>query len=144
MFCRNCGSNKNQETNFCTSCGVPYGTGKNYCPNCGEPTNEHAVVCVKCGCDFAQFNNYHGFTGGQSQKSKLAAGLFGIFLGWLGIHNFYLGFTNKAIAQVLLGTVGTLACGIGPAISGIWGFVEGILILVGNINTDAQGLTLRD
>ncbi len=29
-------------------------------------------------------------------------------------------------------------------LSGIWGFVEGILILVGNIGTDAQGLTLRD
>lgn len=30
------------------------------------------------------------------QKSKMAAGLLGIFLGGLGIHNFYLGYTGKS------------------------------------------------
>ena len=29
---------------------------------------------------------------GTGSKSKVAAGLFGIFLGWLGIHKFYLGY----------------------------------------------------
>src|SRR5579864_5567094 len=27
------------------------------------------------------------------QKSRLTAGLLGIFLGWLGVHRFYLGYT---------------------------------------------------
>ena len=35
-------------------------------------------------------------------KSKMAAGLLGIFLGSLGIHNFYLGYTGKAVAQLLI------------------------------------------
>ena len=30
-----------------------------------------------------------------NQKSKVAAGLFGIFLGSFGVHNFYLGFTGS-------------------------------------------------
>lgn len=51
---------------------------------------------------------------GQSSKSKLAAGLLGIFLGGLGVHNFYLGNTGKAVAQLLLTLVGWILLGLGP------------------------------
>lgn len=85
--------------------------------------------------------------GGQ-QKSKLAAGLFGIFLGALGVHNFYLGFTGKAIAQLLLSLIGWLLFGLGPVVVGIWGLVEGILILCStygsNWHRDAKGIELTD
>ena len=73
--------------------------------------------------------------------SKLAGGLLGIFLGSLGVHNFYLGYTTKAVIQLVL-TVAT--CGIGSIISGIWGFIEGILILTGSINTDGRGIPLKE
>ena len=76
-------------------------------------------------------------------KSRLAAGLLDIFLGIFGIHNFYLRYTKKAIIQVLLGTVGFIVL-IGPVISGIWGFVEGILILTGKIKVDGHGNPLKD
>ena len=75
------------------------------------------------------------------QKSKLAAGLLGIFLGSLGVHNFYLGYTGKAIAQLL---ISVLTCGFGAVASGIWGLVEGILILTGSITKDAKGIPLKD
>ncbi len=75
------------------------------------------------------------------QKSKLAAGLLGIFLGSLGVHNFYLGYTGKAIAQLL---ISLLTCGFGAVASGIWGLVEGILILTGSITKDAKGIPLKD
>ena len=65
-------------------------------------------------------------------KQKLVAGLLGIFLGAWGIHQFYLGDNKKGIIRIVVTLV---TCGIG----GIWGFIEGILILCGNINTDAQG-----
>ncbi len=85
--------------------------------------------------------------GGQ-QKSKLAAGLFGIFLGALGVHNFYLGFTGKAIAQLLLSLIGWVLFGLGPVVAGIWGLVEGILILCStygsNWHRDAKGIELTD
>lgn len=70
-------------------------------------------------------------------KSKMAAGLLGIFLGAWGIHNFYLGFTKKAIIQIIVTLV---TCGVG----GIWGFIEGILILCGKIDADADGNPLQD
>ena len=65
-------------------------------------------------------------------KQKLVAGLLGIFLGAWGIHQFYLGDNKKGIIRIVVTLV---TCGIG----GIWGFIEGILILCGNINMDAQG-----
>ena len=77
----------------------------------------------------------------QQPKSKIAAGILGILLGAFGIHNFYLGYTGKALAQLLI-TV--LTCGIGAAISSIWGLIEGIMILTGSINTDANGVPLQD
>lgn len=78
---------------------------------------------------------------GYQQKSKIAAGILGILLGAFGIHNFYLGYTNKALIQLL---VTILTCGIGGFAMWIWGLVEGIQILTGTINVDAQGFPLGD
>jgi len=75
------------------------------------------------------------------QKSKLAAGLLGILIGAFGVHNFYLGFTGKAIAQLLI-TV--LSFGLLSFIPAIWGLIEGILILTGSMNVDANGIPLAD
>lgn len=61
-----------------------------------------------------------------STKSKAVAGVLGILLGTLGIHNFYLGYTGKAITQLLI-TV--LSFGMLAFVSSIWGVVEGIMIL---------------
>ena len=71
------------------------------------------------------------------QKSKLVAALLGIFLGAWGIHNFYLGDTKKGIIQIVVTIV---TCGIG----GLWGFIEGIMILAGSIKTDANGVPLKE
>ena len=76
-----------------------------------------------------------------NQKSKVAAGLFGIFLGSFGVHNFYLGFTGKAVAQLLI-TI--LSCGILSPVSAIWGLIEGILLLAGETSKDAYGNDLKE
>ena len=84
---------------------------------------------------------------GYSQpKSKLVAGLLGIFLGGLGIHRFYLGYTKVAVIQLVLTLVlGIFTLGLG-FIVGLWGVVEGIMIIAGSaqFRTDAQGVPLRD
>ncbi|XTR52636.1 NINE protein [Pseudarthrobacter sp. So.54] len=60
-------------------------------------------------------------------KSKIAAGLLGIFLGGLGIHRFYLGFTKIAVIQLVL----TIVLGVFTfGLVGLWGVVEGIMIIV--------------
>ena len=70
------------------------------------------------------------------QKDKLVAGILGIIVGGLGIHRFYLGFVGIGIAQIIV-TLITLGLG------GIWGFIEGILILVQDDWVDAQGRPLK-
>ena len=57
------------------------------------------------------------------------------------MHNFYLGNTGKAVAQLL---ITCLTCGVGATVSGIWGLIEGIMILTGSINTDGNGIPLKD
>ena len=60
------------------------------------------------------------------RKSKVAAGLLGIFLGCFGAHNFYLGYTGRAVTQLL---VTLLSFGLLVPVSVLWGFIEGIIIL---------------
>ena len=78
---------------------------------------------------------------GKTTFLKIAAGILGILLGCFGVHNFYLGYTGKAIAQLCLSL---LSCGVLSFASAIWGLVEGIMILTGSINTDANGIPLQD
>jgi len=123
---------------FCVKCGVATGTGNGFCPNCGTQSHPQAVACVNCG-----FNLGPAVYG--EQKSKLAAGLLGIFLGGLGIHNFYLGYQKKAITQLLICVVGgIITCGIAAIAVEIWGLVEGIMILSGNISVDGKGIPLKE
>jgi len=63
---------------------------------------------------------YGTFTVGQ--KSKLAAGLLGIFLGGFGVGQFYRGNVGMGVAQLL---VSIFTAGIGA----LWGFIEGIVVL---------------
>ena len=71
-------------------------------------------------------------------KSKIVAGILGMLLGGIGVHRFYLGFTGIGVLQIFV-TICT--CGVGS----LWGFIEGILILVGNtITTDSTGRALKD
>lgn len=129
MFCKNCGNQMDNAAAVCVKCGVQAGMGANFCPNCANQTAPGAAVCTSCGVALTQ-----PVMG--EQKSKMVAGLLGIFLGGFGIHNFYLGNTGKGIAQIVL----SFCCGIGA----IWGFIEGIMILCGSIKTDAKGVPLKD
>ena len=130
MYCRNCSNQMDDAASVCVKCGVRAGEGSRYCPHCGAETGPGAAVCTKCGTALGQ-----PISG--EQKSKLVAGLLGIFLGGFGIHNFYLGNNKRGVIQIIVTLV---TCGIGA----IWGFVEGIMILVGHINTDASGRPLTD
>ena len=129
MFCKNCGNQMDDNAAVCVKCGVAKGQGDRFCPYCGAELQPGAAVCMKCGTAL------HNIPAGTEPKSRLTAGLLGIFLGGFGVHNFYLGYTGKAIAQILL----TFCFGIGA----IWGFIEGILILVGTIAKDADGNPLK-
>lgn len=128
---------------FCTHCGSQLGENESFCKNCGAPasggnTNMNQAQPNQGYQQYQQQGQaYQAAPGGVQPKSKMAAGLLGIFLGAWGVHNFYLGYTGKAVAQLVL-TLFT--CGI----AGIWGFIEGILILTGSIKTDGKGNLLGE
>ncbi len=61
-------------------------------------------------------------------KSKVAAGLLAIFLGGLGVHKFYLGYTTQGIILLLVSLLGFLIF-VGPIVTGVISLIEGIIYL---------------
>lgn len=107
----------------------------------------------------------------EERKSKVLAGLLGIFLGCFGVHNFYLGYNRNAIIQVSVTFGGAIVASVLVGISmplmfvfglgiitmilgmlvffgvigiRIWTLVEGIMILAGGIKVDAMGIPLKE
>ncbi|MBR2402417.1 MAG: NINE protein [Lachnospiraceae bacterium] len=165
-ICRHCGLEyKTDEAVMCPRCQAPKGKGTNFCPFCGEQVTPEQKICVNCGVEMATYG-----VGGV--KSKIAAGLLGIFLGAYGVHNFYLGYYKRAVVQLVLTLLG-YGLYIGSVVSfalsagymadmelmgsvlgmlgslvllagvGIWAFVESILIFCGKINKDGKGRLLK-
>ncbi len=65
-------------------------------------------------------------------KSRLIYIILAIFLGTLGIHNFYAGYTGKGIAQLLLTL---LSAGFLGLIVFIWAIVE-----ICTVDKDSNGV----
>ena len=72
----------------------------------------------------------------KAVKYKYVAAVLALFLGFTGMHRFYLGFYWLGIAQLAL-TAATVGYGA------LWGFIEAILLFTGNINKDAKGRPLK-
>lgn len=156
---------------YCKNCGKEVEEGKEYCPDC-EPkekvtVQEPMAEEVKEEPEVVEVNveepkveepksetkteSTNTNTTSAELKSKMAAGLLGIFLGQFGVHNFYLGYTTKAIIQVSVSAVGYLLsiCTFGlsclaPLGISVWGLIEGIMILAGSIDKDGNGNPLKD
>lgn len=94
------------------------------CPQCGAPLEAGAKTCKYCGETIPAVTARTT----QSEKSKLVAGLLGIFLGGLGIHKFYLGYKKEGIIMLVVCLVGAIIA-VGPAVAGIVGLIEGIIYL---------------
>ena len=69
-----------------------------FCKECGNQILNTAAICVKCGVS----TGTSPVPGTSAAKSRLAFVLLGFFLGQFGIHNFYAGYTAKAVAQLLI------------------------------------------
>ena len=81
---------------------------------------------------------------GYKIKKKYVAVLLAASLGMFGIHNFYLGNRDKAIAQLIIATAGGfLTLGIGLIVATIWATVECVLILTEDIDRDANGFKIQ-
>lgn len=67
-------------------------------------------------------------------KNKVVAGLLAIFLGGLGIHKFYLGYSTAGIIMLAVSVLGMIIV-VPTLIVGVIAFIEGIIYLV---KTDAE------
>ncbi len=124
MYCQNCGKEVHEKAVACPACGVPPRIEKNFCYNCGIQTQPNQTMCFKCGIALTARRPTSG------AKSKVAAGLLGIFLNWLGIHKFYLGYSNEGVIMLLVSLLGGIVtCGVATGVMSIIGFIEGIIYL---------------
>ena len=72
-------------------------------------------------------------------KKRYIAVILAYTLGIFGIHNFYLGNNSKAVAQILLTTLGSLLFGLGMVATSVWVVVETVQLLTEKIDSDANG-----
>lgn len=61
-------------------------------------------------------------------KSQTAAWIFAFFLGGLGIHKFYLGYTRAGLIMLLVSVLGCILV-LPPVIIGLIAFIEGVIYL---------------
>ncbi len=65
-------------------------------------------------------------------KSRMCYILLAIFLGTLGIHNFYAGYQKNGLIQLLITVI---SCGFLSIVSWIWAIVD-----ICNVQQDANGV----
>lgn len=66
----------------------------------------------------------------SGDNKKVLAGVLGILLGWAGVHKFVLGYnTEGAIMLIASVVLYFFTCGIGTAVVGLIGLIEGIIYL---------------
>lgn len=126
MYCRNCGRSLDDRAVVCVNCGMRPHEGISFCQNCSKETQAGTTVCTGCGLPVRRAPVVAPGTAVPGADKKLAAALCGILLGALGIHKFVLGYTTAGVIMLL---VTILTCGLGGAVMGVIGLIEGIIYL---------------
>lgn len=104
-----------------------------YCVKCGTPITPGATVCRYCGISTVPV------------KSRKTAIILAFTLGMFGAHNFYLGYTKEGVGQLMMGGLcGLMTLGIATICSWIWAICEGVALIKGKMNKDANRLPLKE
>lgn len=90
---------------------MPKSENEKYCAECGAVIKKAAEICPKCGVRQTLL------AVAASGRSRIAAGLFAILLGGLGVHKFYLGQIGQGILYILF----------------FWTFIPAVIALVEGI-----------
>ncbi|MYN40863.1 NINE protein [Duganella sp. FT109W] len=98
--------------------------GMVYCRGCAKEIHETAPTCPQCGAPqfAAAAQNVN-----RSDKDFAVTLLLCFFVGFLGVHRFYVGKIGTGLLQLF--TFGGL---------GIWAFIDFILVALGRF-TDSDG-----
>lgn len=133
MICKNCSANIDDNVAFCPYCGAHndaqgYQQSQNEYYNQNEQQSGQYFYNGQQNQQYQQQNtNYNPQQmNTEPTKDKLVAGLLAIFLGTLGIHKFYLGYTKSGVIMLL---VSLLTFGVGATVMAVIALIEGILYL---------------
>ena len=92
---------------------------KKFCFRCGKELYEDSVICTACGVQQPSIKN--------EDRSKLVAAMLAFFLGFLGIHKFYLGLKRAGVTYLLISLLSLLF--LSPILIVI-SFIESIKLLL--------------
>lgn len=140
MICKNCSANIDDNVAFCPYCGAHndaqgrqqnaqgYQQSQNGYYNQNEQQSGQYFYNGQQNQQYQQQNvNYNPQQmNTEPTKDKLVAGLLAIFLGTLGIHKFYLGYTKSGVIMLL---VSLFTFGVGATVMAVIALIEGILYL---------------
>ena len=103
-----------------------------YCPKCKAPVKYDAKVCPSCNESLEDLLEYSDEPG----RKKLYAILFAVFLGGLGIHNYYLKRYKEFYREL---TISLITVGLLLPLMHLIAIIEAIRIGVNNISHDGDG-----
>lgn len=120
-----------QNTKFCKFCGEKIDIDCVICPKCGKQVEllkqETSQVVINNNNVNTNVNRGSGVGDNYPYKNKIVALLLAIFLGWLGIHRFYVGKIGTGIIWFFTG-----------GLFGIGWIVDIIVIAVGSFRDKAN------
>lgn len=115
------------------------------CPYCNSPVPFNVSQCPGCGAPVQQPQSVNQPTMPQApignqpasapvnRRNRVVYIMLGLFLGCLGIHNFYAGRNGRGATQllitVLVGWIG------GWVVTGIWALID-----ISTVTTDGNGV----
>lgn len=102
---------------FCSKCGVELPEDGAFCPECGTPikmVSNDVQANSKNGDDVK--TSYEISDSLYSPKNRTCALILAIVFGPLGVHNFYLGKTERALSQLLPFIFGSILSGVSSVV----------------------------
>jgi TM2 domain-containing membrane protein YozV len=103
-------------------------------PQYGQPQPQYGQPQQQYGQPQPQYGQPQGGYYPAPPKSRMAFILLGIFLGCFGVHNFYAGYTGKAIAQLCITILSVFILSL---VTAIWAIIEVI-----TIDRDSNGVPM--
>lgn len=126
MFCKNCGKEIDDKAFVCTNCGVKVQEEAK-----SEPVSQPNIIINNANTNTNTNMNGNGGGYAISPKSKMVTLLLAIFVGYFGIHRFYVGKIGTGIIWLL--TAGMFGIG--------W-IIDIIMILCGSFR-DSYGMLIK-
>ena len=118
---------------ICKKCGQALGDDTNRCPICKTEQYESGMIDKIEQVENIMHSDEYKIT--YTPRSRMVAGLLQLFLGGFGLGRFYLGYSGIGFAQLFTMPIFFIGC--------IWGFIDGILILCGQVPYDVNGVPLK-